>query len=329
MAKPKPAAHLQRQEAPSPDQSRAVLRAQLEEMSDTRKNAKALVQEGSLVVGTWRGTDRHVLAMALALYVKACKTHEAIQRLCLAGLTSDADVLLRVLCETSLALHFILRRYSRVRSRLYGMFGTVQTLRLARAWSGTPRLKREGKTVQGLAMLGLRESVEALAPRLTREKAGRTPALLALKAQARAWRQAQAGSAKAAAMDALVGAVEKLLAKHWSTLDLKLAAEDVGMLPTYLTVFRFGSVSTHAADFASHIAPPADEEGRGIKLSVTPAWAEVSRISMISNLQLWLCARHLNARFRLGRDLHIESSEPPTVKARRLGAKPAKQDGGT
>ena len=112
-------------------------------------------------------------------------------------------------------------------------------------------------------------------------------------------------------MDALVGTLEKLLAKHWSTLDLKLVAEDVGMLPTYMTVFRFGSVSTHAADFASHIAPPADEEGQGITLNVTPDWADVSRISAISNLQVWLCARHLNDRFGLRRDLHVEASEPP------------------
>jgi len=327
MAKPKPAVLPQSPENPSAGQLKAVLRKQLEEMAETRRHAMALVPEGNLKVGTWRGADRHVLAMALALYVKACKTHEAIQRLCAAGLTSDADALLRVMCETSLAMHFILRRYSRVRSRLYGIFSIVQTLKLARAWSGTPRLKREGKNVRRLATPRLRESVEDLAPRLAREKAGRTPALIALKAQALAWRRARTESTKRAAMDVLAGTVEKLLVNHWSTLDLKLVAEDVGMLPTYMTVFRFGSVSTHAADFASHIAPPADEEARGITLNVTPAWVEVSRISTVSNLQIWLCARRLNARFRLDRDLHIEGSEPPTVKARRLAARSAKRIG--
>lgn len=329
MAKPKPAVMPQSQNNPSAVRLKDAVRAQLEEMADTRRNATALVPEGNLTVGTWRGADRHVLAMVLALYVKACKTHEAIQRLCAAGLTSDADALLRVLCETSLALHFILRRYSRIRSRLYGMFGTVQTLKLARAWSETPRLKREGKNLQRLATVSLRESVEALAPRLTREKAGRTKALMALTTPALTWRRARGAPAKTAAMDALVGSVEKLLANHWSALDLKLAAKDVGMLQTYMTVFRFGSVSTHAADFASHIAPPKDEEGRGITLNISPAWADVSRISTISNLQIWLCARHLNTRFGLGRDLHVEATEPPTVKARRLATKSAKRTGAT
>jgi len=106
----------------------------LAEMQAMNDAAVALVIKKAVEL---RGEDWPTLGTALAMYTKACKTHRSIEILCRAGLTSDATVLLRVLSETTVALHFVLKRHSRVRSRLYGVFEMVQTVKAGREMSKT------------------------------------------------------------------------------------------------------------------------------------------------------------------------------------------------
>jgi hypothetical protein len=56
-----------------------------------------------------KGLYEKVIITALGVYVKACKQYRSIQVLCEHGLTEDAQALCRNLCETTIALYFLLR----------------------------------------------------------------------------------------------------------------------------------------------------------------------------------------------------------------------------
>lgn len=57
-----------------------------------------------------KGIDDSVVYVCLGLFVKACRQFRSVQRLCQAGLGSDAHALTRNLFETWLALMFVERR---------------------------------------------------------------------------------------------------------------------------------------------------------------------------------------------------------------------------
>jgi hypothetical protein len=232
--------------------------ATMNEMRDVLRAAVGLVEEKSLQITKVRGSDRHVLAVALALYTKACKTHRAIQNLCGSGLTSDADALLRVLFETTVALHFILKRQSTFRSRMYGLFSTVQTVKAAREWIRTKGMKRFGRQLTKAAEKEFRQMVERFAPRLARMPVNHTFGPVVVLA-AVTWRKAQTEAEREVALNDLAVAVYNALKKHWSGQSLEAAADGVGLSQAYKSIYRLSSRATHAADFDSHLGLPSGE----------------------------------------------------------------------
>ena len=73
--------------------------------------------------------------------MKACKTFRAIQILCEHGLVDDAQALLRVLLETSVAIVFILQRDSNARALTFHAYGVSQKIKMANHWNGIPELR--------------------------------------------------------------------------------------------------------------------------------------------------------------------------------------------
>lgn len=294
-------------------------RAALDEMGRTLAGAVVLVDEAALRITKGRGIDRHVIAMTLALFTKACKTHRATQRLCASGLTSDADALVRVLFETTVALHFILKSHCRTRSRMYGTYSTVQTLKAAREWQRTKGMKRGGRRLVQAAEHALNERAVQLGPHLAKGSSdpffGKT-----IRDAARAWSGARGKAVRAASFAAFVGKLYAALKGHWSGRSLEAAAKAVGLSQAYQSLYRYSSGPAHAADFASHVGVPDDGDD-AIIVNLLPDGADVPRIANVGNLLLWLCAKRLNERLGLGQDSYIEECEPPAVKALRLANK--------
>lgn len=102
---------------------------------------------GMLTVGSWKigkpGLNCVVVETMLGLLTKACKTFRTIQILCERGLQGDADVLVRVLMETTVAVVFILQKKSRERARIYHAHGIAQYVKLLNGWATTRGLKRK------------------------------------------------------------------------------------------------------------------------------------------------------------------------------------------
>ena len=102
---------------------------------------------GMMTAGSWNigkpGLDRLVVETMMGLLTKACKTFRSIQILCERGLIEDAEALLRVLMETTIAVAFILQKKPRERARIYHAHTVVQSIKMLNDWKNTPGLKRK------------------------------------------------------------------------------------------------------------------------------------------------------------------------------------------
>jgi hypothetical protein len=88
------------------------------------------------------------------LLTKACKTYRSIQLLCERGLHEDADALVRVLLETTVAVLWILQRRKKdkktaaltptahQRAVMFHGYSLAQQLKMLKEWKKTPGLKR-------------------------------------------------------------------------------------------------------------------------------------------------------------------------------------------
>lgn len=94
-------------------------------------------------IGKMRGLDRLTCETAIGLLTKACKTFRSIQILLERGLIDDANVLVRVLMESTVAVVFILQKDSRRRARIYHAHTMVQDIKLLNHWKTTSGLKRK------------------------------------------------------------------------------------------------------------------------------------------------------------------------------------------
>lgn len=303
------------------DVAREIVQAHattLGEMRELLLSAVALVSDGSLTIGNTRGLDRHVVAMVLGLYSKACKTHRSIQHLLAAGLTSDADALLRVLFETTTAIYFILHKQSALRSRMYGMFSSAQIRKAANDWKDTKGLRRSGKSLARDVRLQLNETVAGFAKRLAGIRSNH-PYGAAIPLAARAYRRARTAADRQRTLDELAKAVADALYSHWSGKSIHYAARISGLGVAYQTIFRVSSGSTHAADVVSHLGVP-DAGDDGYVVLLVPDGENTPRLGHTANLLLWFCMRRINQRLQIGRDTAIESAEPPTIRRRRLAA---------
>jgi hypothetical protein len=102
---------------------------------------------GMMSVGRWtigkRGLDALVIETTLGLLTKACKTFRSIQILCERGLIDDANALVRVLMENTVAITYILQKNPRERVRIYHAHSFAQNIKMLNDWKNTPGLKRK------------------------------------------------------------------------------------------------------------------------------------------------------------------------------------------
>src|SRR2546430_5997290 len=102
---------------------------------------------GTMTAGSWtigrRGVDGFVGEIMVGLLTKACKTFRAIQILCERGLIEDAEALVRVLMENTVAIAFILQKKPRERARIYYAHTIAQSIKMLNDWKNTPGLKRK------------------------------------------------------------------------------------------------------------------------------------------------------------------------------------------
>lgn len=124
---------------------------------------------GMLKVGAWKpskpGLDRVVVETMIGLLTKACKTFRSIHILCERGLHEDANALVRVLMETTVAVLFILQKKSRERARIYHAYGLSQGVKMVNEMKKTPGLKRHvTKNLIKQATDALADSMKNLPP---------------------------------------------------------------------------------------------------------------------------------------------------------------------
>lgn len=117
-------------------------RAQLDAMTALHDPAISLLKAGSWTIGK-PGLDRVVVETMIGLLTKACKTFRSIHILCERGLYEDANALVRVLMETTIAVIFILQKKSRDRARMYHAHGLAQSIKMLNEWKTTRGLKRQ------------------------------------------------------------------------------------------------------------------------------------------------------------------------------------------
>jgi hypothetical protein len=77
------------------------------------------------------------------LLAKAAKTFRSIQLRSERGLHDDANALVRVLMETTVAIMFILQKSSQRRALVFHAYGIAQSLKMLNEWKSTPGLKRQ------------------------------------------------------------------------------------------------------------------------------------------------------------------------------------------
>ena len=117
-------------------------RAQLDAMAALHDAVNSMLTAGSWTYGK-PGLDRVVMETMMGLLTKAGKTFRSIQILCERGLHEDADALVRVLMETTVAVLFILQKKPRERARIYQAHGIAQSIKMLNDWKRTPGLKRK------------------------------------------------------------------------------------------------------------------------------------------------------------------------------------------
>jgi len=115
-----------------------------------RMNALHDVVVGMMTVPTWRPKrpkqyTPYVLTTIVGLLVKALKTFRAIQILLERGLYEDANALMRVLFETTMAGLYILQRDSQQRSQVFHAHSLSQFVKMLNHWKQTKGIKRKTK----------------------------------------------------------------------------------------------------------------------------------------------------------------------------------------
>jgi len=121
----------------------AKYRIQLDAMNSLHDAVVGMLSADPWTIQKKRGLSRHVLETMIGLLTKASKTFRAIQILCECGLHEDANALVRVLMETTVAIIFILQKKSRERTLIYHAHGSAANIKMLDDWKNTPGLKRK------------------------------------------------------------------------------------------------------------------------------------------------------------------------------------------
>lgn len=117
-------------------------RPELDGMAGLHDVVIGMMSAGSWTIGK-RGLNRQVIVTMMGLLTKACKTFRSVHILCERGLIDDANALVRVLMENTVAIAFILQKKPRERVRIYHAYTLVQDIKMLNDWKNTPGLKRK------------------------------------------------------------------------------------------------------------------------------------------------------------------------------------------
>ena len=118
-------------------------RVQLDAMTKLHDAVVVMMSAGSWTIQNTRGLNPVVVQTMMGLLTKASKTFRAIQVLCECGLHEDANALVRVLMETTVAIAFILQKKSKERTLIYHAHVIAQNIKMLNDWKNTRGLKRK------------------------------------------------------------------------------------------------------------------------------------------------------------------------------------------
>ncbi|MFC1707481.1 DUF5677 domain-containing protein [Planctomycetota bacterium] len=224
---------------------------------DLVQEALLLVQEPldesrALAVPRRDGIDDTVLLVAAPLYVKLWRLGAAVTRLALHLHAHEAESFVRTMFETALALHFLLRRQvrprtngavlqhnqrpfsSRFRARMYVAHLIFQKNKLAATYARTPGFKR---ALPAAAIERARLDAEAAAKELGPFWAPRVK-------------------------------------RHLTGLNTRDLAESLGMLSTYLTLYKWSNAVVHPGDMERFIV----EVDGAPRLDLSPTTDDTARV---------------------------------------------------
>src|SRR5690348_11510722 len=115
-------------------------RVQLNGMTALHDTVVSMVSARSWTIRKRRGVNPFVVKTMMGLLAKAGKTFRAIQILCERGFREDANALVRVLMETTVAIIFILQKRSKERTLIYHAHGIAQGIKMLNEWKNTAGL---------------------------------------------------------------------------------------------------------------------------------------------------------------------------------------------
>jgi hypothetical protein len=144
----------------------AKYRVQLDGMTGLHDTVLSMIAADRWTIRKKRWINPFVVQTMMGLLTKACKTFRAIQILCERGFREDANALVRVLMETTVAILFILQKRSKQRTLIYHAHGIAQSIKMLNEWKNTPGLKRKATTAM------LKRANEELAEYVTQLPAG-------------------------------------------------------------------------------------------------------------------------------------------------------------
>lgn len=229
---------------------------------------------GMMTAGQWTirrttGTKPFTIEILMGLLTKACKTFRSIQILCERGLHEDANALVRVLLETTVAVLFILQNRRRdkktkalsptaqQRALTFYAHSLHQSLKMLMEWKNTPGLKRK-----------------------------------ATKAMAKNTEEA-------------VLELKKILPsgtnfeKHWSGKGgFQQTVQALRQDSLYSVLYRHTSGISHVSDVGLHFEP--DKATGQLIWQVPPRVEGFEAPSWVARELLWVLANRIDERLRLG-----------------------------
>lgn len=271
------------EEAKRAAQVRSAHNEALEEMRRAGVPIATMFQAGEWKIGNTRGLERWIVFVLAGLLAKAFKTYRGILALCELGLGNDAAVLLRQLLETDAAIHWLLQKDTRRRSKFL----------LAHA-----ALRRQIQFDQMLNERGLRRVSKKVHPLISDLTAKAVSHLSPdeIKPLRRHWSGLSGGLEE----------VTKRLGRHWHN--------------AYVMVYRDTSSTAHVADALKHLEMNRESGAFAPFIKVTPDDDELPRVPKLAVTFMLGAAQRIDKRLSLGYGSRLSEVEPRRSKATRRSA---------
>jgi hypothetical protein len=182
-------------------------------INDLLEFVPKFLPEGSISVDKQAGT--FYAAAILALFSKSYKTIRAIKTLCLEGLSSDANALLRTMIECLISLRYLSEGNKENKGIDYFEFCLLQNQKILNALKKDPIFK---DIVTNEAELNVKDVTLNIKSKMSEDDFKK-----------------------------------KYKASHWSGVNIEVVANRVGLQAVYDLPFRISSRAIHATDFSDHM----------------------------------------------------------------------------